>query len=207
MLESILCRTLPLVAFVGIACGSDSSSSPSCAADTDCKGERVCVDGKCEGYGNYGSEDNGGGSSNNPCGDSPVYGKFLVKIEDCDTSFHFREDCVVGRAIIENTYEGSALDQPLDNFDYGVGIRYNGLVLSTSSQDVSLDPSMRFIDGPSQDSSWRRVNEILDQYDGYVLRHPTCTQDSIDDCAYVALDSPLKTLAECKSSHFFVGEY
>jgi len=50
MLEKILRGTLPLVALVGIACGSDSSSSPSCAADTDCKGERVCVDGKCEGY-------------------------------------------------------------------------------------------------------------------------------------------------------------
>jgi len=199
MLESILCRTLPLVAFVGIACGSDSPSSPSCAADTDCKGDRVCVEGKCEGY--SGSDR---GDYSNSCGDSPVYGKFLVKIEDCDTSFHFREDCVVGRAIIENTYEGSALDQPLDNFDYGVGIRYNGLVLSTSSQDVSLDPSMRFIDGPSQDSSWRRVNEILDQYDGYVLRH--CTQDNIDDCVYVALSNPLKTLAECKSSPYYVGQ-
>ena len=199
MLESILCRTLPLVAFVGIACGSDSPSSPSCAADTDCKGDRVCVEGKCEGY--SGSDR---GDYSNSCGDSPVYGKFLVKIEDCDTSFHFREDCVVGRAIIENTYEGSALDQPLDNFDYGVGIRYNGLVLSTSSQDVSLDPSMRFIDGSSQDSSWRRVNEILDQYDGYVLRH--CTQDNIDDCVYVALSNPLKTLAECKSSPYYVGQ-
>ena len=49
MLESILRRTLPLVALVGIACGSDSSSSPSCAADTDCKGDRICVEGKCEG--------------------------------------------------------------------------------------------------------------------------------------------------------------
>ena len=56
MLEKILRGTLPLVALVGIACGSDSSSSPSCAADTDCKGERVCVEGKCEGYGNSGGQ-------------------------------------------------------------------------------------------------------------------------------------------------------
>ena len=68
MLESILQRTLPLVALVGIACGSDSSSSPSCAADTDCKGDRVCVDGKCEGYGSPGTPgDNSGSQTQYTC--------------------------------------------------------------------------------------------------------------------------------------------
>ena len=64
MLESILQRTLPLVALVGIACGSDSSSSPSCAADTDCKGERVCVEGKCEGHGGSSDGQNSTGPVN-----------------------------------------------------------------------------------------------------------------------------------------------
>jgi len=120
MLESILRRTLPLVALVGIACGSDSSSSPSCAADTDCKGERVCVDGKCEGGSDSYTGQNGSGSDvytiSSACNhwvdcynsSSPgEYPNFYGDLNKCKTAFEtaFNEDAEINNLVGDSNKE------------------------------------------------------------------------------------------------------
>src|SRR3989344_175018 len=108
-----------LAALVMGSCASEAGSPAYCSKDTDCKGDRICDKGVCV--------DSQESSSPNPCGNSPLYGKFLWEFSSCKGSLHMREDCVVGAT---DTKLGYAYNYQID----GQIVKYNKLDFVFSGQ-------------------------------------------------------------------------
>ncbi|MDP3734067.1 MAG: hypothetical protein Q8R37_02470 [Nanoarchaeota archaeon] len=144
-------------------------------------------------------------SYNNPCGNSPVYGKFLWEISDCKGSFYPKQDC---------TLEASTKDFQADiENDYRKIGTYNGLNLQIQGEDdgltydLWLDPTARAEAGPGQDPYWQKVNEMLDKYGGFLLFGlDSGSTTDLDDNAFIPLDIPFVGKIECKSSPYYAGD-
>ncbi|MBI2662255.1 hypothetical protein HYX11_02240 [Candidatus Woesearchaeota archaeon] len=181
--------SLGLVMSLGCASEVGNPNSSYCSKDMDCKGDRICSKGVCVEQSGYG----GGEKSNNKCGNSPLYSKYLWEISGCKGSFHMREDCVVG---------GSDYNE--DGYNYDSGYTYNNFSINSPSGLFFFDPNFRFTDGVNQNPKWGAVNKQLDKYGGYVLRIPDCKADHLDDCAYVPVDKPFKNRDDCRNSVYYV---
>ena len=89
-------------------CGNDSEKE-GCQDDYDCREPRVCVQGYCEG----GNGDNDGNGS---CGNSPLVGKYLWLVDNCqggsvrpfDTSCQGTLELVDGKRV-DIEYSGTTL--------------------------------------------------------------------------------------------------
>ncbi len=188
-------RLIGRIALIGgVALSSytcDSSSDPaSCMKDSDCKGERLCEKNVCV-------EGKTSSKVSNPCGNSPLYGKHMWEFSGCKFAFHMREDCIVGVSMDHNQgYDYQYKDQT---------IKYNGLNINYSTfGQFSFDPSVRFVDSPNQNPKWKKVNEALDKYGGYVRLTPDCKITHLDDCAFVSRTIPFESMDQCKASSYYV---
>ncbi len=66
----------------GYNCASTSPEPASCSKDTDCKGERVCVQGVCQQQGRYGGDVTGSASKDY---------KYIWGIGNCEKSYNKEE--------------------------------------------------------------------------------------------------------------------
>ena len=107
------------------SCGG-SSPSMGCQRDTDCYAPRVCMEGYCEDRNGGGEENNNGNST---CGNSPLVGKYLWGVDDCQggTIHPFDTSC-------HGTLE---VDDPAGTFD--VDIEYHGTTLYLSSNHININ--------------------------------------------------------------------
>lgn len=130
-----------------------------------------------------------GNTPENPCGNSPIYGKHLWEIQKCRISFTMEEDCSV-------TIAGEGGKR-----DFG---SYDGLEINMVDYGVTkhFDPAFRF------SSAYPNLNAALDEHSGYVLQpSDDCTEDHPDDCAFIPLSIPYENQTACQTSEYFVGNY
>lgn len=171
----------------------------------------------------YGSESDrtwDGQEIDNEC-NSPLFGAHMWNIYKCiDEALHLREDCLVG---VGNKNEG---------YNYqpnGLTVTYEGLELISSDRSAILvfDPNLRFSTVPiagtpgragttvtlQEAETHRRINGIMDQYNGHVLDTKNrqgrsgpsdgCTYAHADDCIFVPESRPY-TIEECKASPYVI---
>lgn len=133
----------------------------------------------------------------NPCGNSPVYGKHLWEVDECQVGYHMREDCRVGKW----DSEGTLYDYSSESF--GGEITYDYLSLEGKDGSLySLDREMRFVGG----KDWQRANDILNRFAGYILLpNDSCNSSESDDCTLlIPLTEPFPGEDQCRSSPFYV---
>lgn len=136
----------------------------------------------------------------NPCGNSPIYGKFLWEISGCKWSIHAKEDCTidVSSKDFQEDYEN----------DYEQRGTYDGLDLfGNEGEHVWLDPEARAVPGPYQRDFWQKLNQVLDKYNGYILLPGENGVEIIDDNAFIPApgNRPFPGKRECKATPYYVG--
>ncbi len=174
----------------------DSSSDPaSCIKDTDCKENRICESGKCV-------EGKTSSKVSNPCGNSPVYGKHLWEISDCDGGIHFREDCTVGRGWGTGNYDYAPQK-------WGGVSKYNNMEINMPNfpgKPYVLETSPIF--QPKFSSEVQKIEKVKKKMaelgGGYFLHFKNEPIKQIDDNAFVVVDKPYPGEAACENSIYFV---
>ncbi len=100
-------RLIGRIALIGgVALSSytcDSTDSPSCIKDTDCKGERICVQGVCQPQGSY-----GGDASNT----SPLCNNYVELINYCCKAEgpRWSDECKKSQSLIIQNCESLSKD-------------------------------------------------------------------------------------------------
>ena len=173
-IPAVSLAVVPIYGSMTAGCGEEEQP---CDTTADCDADRYCsAEGVCVGSGYEGTEEN---IPENPCGNSPVFGKYLWEINSCGWSMHMGDDCVVGAKGLAGAREGE-YNYSLPN--WGGMTTYYGLSIyfaDDSGAATVLNPDLRF--SPDAGDQWRQVNAKLEQYGGYVLQGD-CSVDNLDDC-------------------------
>jgi hypothetical protein len=154
-----LSKPLALIAALAAApvysCGGDErdhfGGSSGCADDSDCKGDRICIDGRCEYE---------GGSSDDRCGNSPIYGKYLWEIGGCESAIHMKKNCKVD-IYVSDDHRG-VVDVLNDECDYfSMRLQCNG------GMNGEFKRNVRYTNDETRLAELR--NQLIDRYNALVL--------------------------------------
>lgn len=107
------------------SCGGEEAAT-GCQKDSDCKGSGVCVENACEeAYANSGDS----GSEEGPCGNSPLNGKYLWEVGDCESGPVGKGNTEQCTYQLENRFCPGVLAPKPDEYECAVG-EYDSTTIS-----------------------------------------------------------------------------